>query len=236
MLEVAEAKTLSKSLYTILKIEDLFQRTSFQEKHLRQLNRISHQFNTINRKIRITNNHVEDYIKWNSEKTPEHPMTENECFIESVTLFCSFELAHYELLKRFFLEALLLDKLGNKTNKTINAKSTYGTLVKSFKALPNFDTKMHEMLDEDLRNALAHDTWYFEDNQMRYNNFSNELVKIPITQIPQKFNIILAAYSTITRNYYEDFESDMIKIYKTIGSKKINEGFPLFGMDEDSIY
>ena len=63
MLDIDEVKTLSKSLYAILKVEGLFTKTAFHEKHLRQLNRIGHQFNIINRKRDITNNYLEDYIK-----------------------------------------------------------------------------------------------------------------------------------------------------------------------------
>ena len=226
MLDIDEVAILSKSLYTILKIEDLFTKTAFREKHLMQLNRIGRQFNIISRKRDITNNYLEDYIEWNSKRTSSPPMTKEECLTETTTLLCSFGLTHYELLKRFFIEALDIDKLDIKQKNKFAV--TYGTIAKSFENLPCFDIKMREMLDTDLRNALAHDTWYFNNDNLVYENLGKELVEIPFAEIPQKTSIIVAVYATITQNYWEEFEQDTMKDYNEIGSQKVNEIFPLY--------
>ena len=156
-------------------------------------------------------------------------MTKEECLTEITTLLCSFGLTHYELLKRFFIEALDVGRLDiRQKNKSA---VTYGTIIKSFEKLPCFDIKMCEMLDNDLRNALAYDTWYFNNGDLVYENLGKELVKIPFAKIPQKINIVVAMYMTITQNYWEEFEQDAINDYNEIGSQKVNEIFPLYGMD-----
>lgn len=233
MLESNEVEILSKSLYTILKIEDLFKKSDFHERYAKQLFRIGQQFNNLRRKEYITSNHTEEYLKWNSQKTPDYPMTKHECLIEITTLLCSFGLTHYEFLKRFFIETLLLDELSNKTGIDIGKNPTYGTLVKAFRKLPNYDEKMNIMLDEDLRNALAHDTWYFEGTKMEYRNFKNQIIEISPTKIPQKINTVLIAYTVITTKYFQDFFPEIVEFYDKIGSRKINELFPLYGMNEE---
>ena len=157
-------------------------------------------------------------------------MSKEECLTELTTLLCNFGLTHYELLKRFFMETLIRNKLGTTR---IKQNTTYGTIVKSFELLPNFDIKMREMLDNDLRNALAHDTWYFTENHLMYKNLKNELVQIPFARIPQKINTIIEVYSVITSSYWRDFERDAVRAYNIIGSKKINKIFPLYGMDKN---
>ena len=119
----------------------------------------------------------------------------------------------------------------DSTSKRSSRGITYGALVKLLRECPNFTEKMSEMLDVDFRNVLAHDTWYFDDNQMVYATLGGQQVKIPIKDIPHKIDIILQVYSTITINYFEDYESDGVRRYNQIGSKKVNKVFPLYGMD-----
>ena len=227
---------MSKALYTILKVENFFKQTNFEERYQNQLFRIGYQLNTINRKIHIFNNYADEYIKWHNDKTSTPPMTKEEYLIETTTLLCSFGLAHYELLKKFFLEALSLDKMRKAYTKhdsrtQSSNKTTYGALVKLLRECPNFNVKMCEMLDVNFRNALAHDTWYLEDNQMRYTIPGGQQIKIPIKYIPQKIFTIIQVYGTITTNYFEYYEPNVVEDYNKIGSKKFNKIFPLYGMD-----
>jgi len=233
MLTVNEIETLSKSLYTILRVEDCFKKSDFHERYANQLFRIGVQFNNIQRKKEITNNYLEEYLKWNTEKASDLPMTKYDCLVELTTLLCSFGLTHYEFLKRFFIETMILDRLGSRTGIKFSTRVTYGTFVKAFEKLPNFDKRMNEMLDEDFRNALAHDTWYLDENGMKYANFKKEIIAIPFSKIPQKINMIGITYTIITKNYFQDFFPEMVKIYEKVGSKEINKLFPLYGMNED---
>lgn len=232
ILPETEIIALSKSLYTILKVENLFKKTDFRERYGQQLLRIGAQFNNINRKKEITNNYLDEYLKWNTEKVPDPPMTRFDCLVELTTILCSFALTHYEFLKRFFIESLDLILLFSKTNMKYYPRPTYGSLVKSFENLPNFDKKMNDMLDEDFRNALAHDTWYFDKDGLRYNNLKQEIITIPFGEIPKKINTIVIIYSVITNNYYQDFFPGIEQQYQK-ERKEINKLFPLYGMNED---
>lgn len=232
-LQLQEVESLSKSIYTILKVENLFQKSDFHERYAKQLFRIGEQFNVLRRKEQITNDFSEEYIKWHNEKAPDLPMTKNECLVEITTLLCSFGLTHYEFLKRFFIETLFLDKLQMETSVHIGKTPTYGTLIKSFQKLTNYNQKMNELFDVDLRNALAHDSWYLENTGLQYKNFDNKIITISYTELPLKITTIGGAYTFITSNYFKDYFPDIVQLYDGIGSKRINEFFPLYGMNKD---
>ena len=229
MFTIDEIESLSKSLYTILRVEDCFKKTDFHERYGKQLLRIGKQFNNLNRKNEIGNNHLEEYLKWHNQKIPnESPMTKFDFFIEINTLFCSFGLTHYEFLKRFFIETLNLKLFRTKTKSKIKSVPTFGGLVKAFEDLPNFNQEMKDMLDTDFRNALAHDSWYLEDNEMRYMTSKRKLIQIPIAKIPQKINTIVGVYSTITKCYFEEFFPEILNQYADL-KNSINDYFPLYG-------
>lgn len=231
MLSIDETVLLSKALYTILKVEGCFRKNDFRERYGNQLIRIGQQLNNLSRKLVITNNHMEEYLQLYNEKIPNEPqMTKWDAFIELNTLFCSFGLTHYELLKRFFIEVLDLEHLSSISKTRIGKTPTFGELVNIFKNLPNYSNKMTEMLDNDFRNALAHDSWYLGNKNMKY-IVNNKLVQIPLSRIPQKINIIGAVYSTISNCYTEDFFPEYVEVYNKGLKDEIQKTIPLFGMN-----
>ena len=239
MLDLAKTQTLSKSLYTTLKVGDFFKKSNFHERYQYQIIRLGYQFNTLSRKYNIAKNYGIEYLSWINNRTLEPPMTTVDFSIELSTLLCSFGLAHYELLKRFLLEVLDVNKMykacmpKNSTKRSRNQERiTYGQLVNLLQECPNFTTEMLEMLDVDLRNALAHDTWYFSNNQIAYMNLRKQTINISFEKFPQKIFIITQAYTTISNCYMKDYESDTVETYNKIGSKEFNKIFPLYGMND----
>ncbi|WP_237737707.1 hypothetical protein [Candidatus Nitrosopumilus sediminis] len=194
--------------------------------------RIGHQFNILNRKKDITNDFLNEYITWHNEKNPDLPMTKNEVVVEITTFFCNFGLVHYEFLKRFFIETLLLEKLKEKSPKIkLGNVPTYGALVKAFRELPNYNVKMDEFFDEGFRNALAHDTWYFEKEGLAYRDMKNEITVIPFPKIPDKIFTISKVYTLITSNYFQDYAPEAVDFWNK-HSSEVNKHFPLYGMSE----
>ncbi len=232
MLSDTEAISLSKSLYTILKVEKCFTKNDFIERYGNQLIRIEKQFNNLNRKLAIVRCHIEEYRQLHNEKTPNEPqMTQSDVFIELTTLYCSFGLAHYELLKRFFIATLDLEHLSAIAKTKIRKPPTFGGIINTFKGLPNYNDKMAEMLDKDFRNALAHDSWYLGSNEMKY-LVNDKLVQIPFLKIPQKIKIIGRAYTTISECYTMDFFPEIVDAYNKGLKNEIQKITPLFGMND----
>ena len=227
MFEGNEVRALAKALYIIIKKQGLFKEGVIKKNYDGQIERMGHQLNILSRKRDILQNHLQEYVKWNSEHTLKPPMTENECLVEFTTLYCNFGLVHYEALKRFFLHTLHIDMLD------IHPTSTYGAIAQSFKKLSGFDPRMSEMLDNNFRNALAHDTWHIRNSWFMYHIRDDKLVKIPISDIPTKIHAIGAVYVEITEKYTKDFTPGVIQDYEAMGRSEVNKRFPLYGMDED---
>ncbi|MGI0059895.1 MAG: hypothetical protein ACREBJ_09020, partial [Nitrosotalea sp.] len=160
--------SLSKSLFAILKVENCFIKTEFHERHEKQLYRNMLQFNNLNRILEIGEHHLENYLKWNNQTVPNMPITKYNYFIELITLLCNHGLASYELLKRFFLETMDLDKLTKISGQQIRLDSTWGQLSTAISKLPNVSEQITtELFDIAFRNTLAHDSWYLHEGSMR---------------------------------------------------------------------
>ena len=225
--EENEVRALTKALYVRLKRQGLFKEWVEGKNYPEKLERMRHQLNILSRKREIIQNYLSEYMQWNMEYT-NLPMPVDECLVEFTTLYCNCGLVHYEALKQFFLRALHIDKLNVKQHYT------YGQIVKSFEKLSGFDPRMSEMLDNDFRNALAHDTWYIKDDSFMYSHVRDDkLVKIPIYDIPEKINTILILYVEIKKKYTKDFSPDVVKNYETRGRSEVNKEFPIYGMEED---
>lgn len=219
-------------MYTILKAEDLFIKTIPGDDHLFRSERFRHQLHIIARKEHILENHLKEYTEWYTRKTFTPPVTKAELLIEIITMWSNFGLVHYELLKRFFLNVLDIEKLSTQKHK-IKTGSTYGTIVKSFKLLPDVTSETLEMLDSSLRNALAHDSWYIENNQFTY-KLNKDVVQMTFPTAVQKLKNIGQVYSTIYRCYLQDFAPEAIQDYEAIGQANVNKIFPMYGMDTDN--
>lgn len=228
-----ETIVLAESLYDILKTKNLFKKAIISDDRLFRIDRLRHQLNILARKEHILENHMEEYIAWCNNRTLAPPVTKTELLIETITLWCNYGLVHYELLKRFFLAALNIERLPI-LNRKITARSTYGAIVKSFESLPNFTSKMAEVLDSNLRNALAHDSWYVESNQFTYKSKDKHLVRMSFPITVQKLKNIGQAYSTIHQCYLQDFMPEILQDYEEIGQTSVDKVFPIYGINTHS--
>ena len=228
-----ETIALAESLYNILKAENLFKKAITGDDRVFRIDRLRHQLNILARKECILENHMEEYIAWCNSKTLAPPVTKAELLIEMITLWCNYGLVHYELLKRFFLAALNVEQLPT-LNRKITTRSTHGAIVKSFELLPNFTSKMAEMLDNNLRNALAHDSWYVESNQFTYKSKDKHLIRMSFQVTIQKLKNIGQTYSTIHQCYMQDFMPEILQDYEEIGQTNVDKMFPIYGMNAHS--
>lgn len=230
MLTKDEVISLSKSLFTVLKVEDCFIKTEFHQRYEKQLFRNMHQFNNLNRVLQIAEHHLDEYIRWNNQIVPEMQMTKYDYLIEVMTLLCNHGLATYEFLKRFFLETIDLELLNKKTESRLHRGSMLGTFVEAVAKLPSISSKITEdLFDVGFRNALAHDSWYLHDDAMRYVDpkTKNEVV-FPYSQLHEKIQIIFGFYHVITEQYFETYFPEMVRAYKENIGEIMNFIFPMY--------
>lgn len=216
MLTRNEVESLSKSLFTILKVESCFIKTDFHQRYEKQLFRNMSQFNNLNRVLQTAEHHLDDYVQWNNQILPEMQMTRYDYFVEVVTLLCNHGLATYEFLKRFFLETMDLELLNKKTESRLHKGSMLGAFVESIAKLPNVNNKItDDLFDVGFRNALAHDSWYLHDGSMRYvePKTKNEIV-YPYPQLHEKIQIIFGFYHVITDQYFKTYFPEMVQMYE----------------------
>lgn len=228
-----EVITFAKSMFTVLKVEDLFIKSPFHERYFHQLTRNMIQFNNLMKKFEIGDNSLDSYLEWHAKNTPEPMMTRFDFRIEITTLLSNHSLATYEFLKRFFLQVINLVLLNSKTKSKIKTTSTLGSILEAVSKLPNINPEsLSKFFDIDFRNALAHDSWYLDLDGMRYLNPDNSLILIPYSKLQEKSSIIIALYSTITSEYFKIYYPEVVQYYeKEGGDEEANFFFPLYGMN-----
>lgn len=230
MLTKDEVESLSKSLFTILKVEDCFVKTEFHQRYGKQLLRNMHQFNNFNRVLQIAEHHLDEYIQWNNQTLPEMQMTQYDYLIEVITLLCNHGLATYEFLKRFFLETIDLELLNKKTGSNLHKGSMLGDFVKAISKLPNVNNKItDELIDVRFRNALAHDSWYLHDGALRYveTKTKNEIV-YPYQLLHEKIQIIFGLFHIIKDQYFRTYFPEMVMEYEDDLGKLMDFIFPMY--------
>lgn len=228
MLNSKEIEQLSKSFFTNLKIMNLFKKTEFHERYGNQIIRNHRQLNNLVRRFEIGEHHMENYLKWNNEHIPTMPMTKFDYTVELTTLFTNHGLATYEALKRFFLETIELEKLNEITKERIHSASTWGSLTRAISRVPCVDQRViTELFDVDFRNALAHDTWYFENNSLKYLDMKKNIVTILFKDLVPKIHTIFGFYVITTQNYFEAYFPELKEQYAQMEAD-LNKEIPIF--------
>ena len=207
---------------------NLFKKTDFHERYGNQIVRNHLQLNNLIRRFEIGEYHLENYLEWNNAYIPTMPMRKIDYIIELTTLFTNHGLATYESLKRFFLETLDLEKLNEITKEKIHSTSTWGSLSRAISKIPCVNQKViTDLFDVDFRNALAHDTWYFEDISMKYLDMKGNVVTVPFKVLVPKIHTIFGFYNFTTNDYFEEYVPELIEQYTKM-EEKMNKDIPIF--------
>ena len=224
-----EIEKESSRIYTILKVENLFKKTDFNERYLPQLTRNMIQFRNMYRKLLIAENKLlPKYLKWYDENFSEFPMNESDFLLEILTLLCNHGLATFELFKRFFLNTINLELLNSKSNMNLNQRSMLGEIIKAIKKLEFIAPKKLDMVvDTEFRNTLAHDSWYLEGNQFKFKDTNGTDRYLSLEELHENIRKIMMAYKVISSKYGEDYEPESIEAYKNQYKKYMDNIIPL---------
>ena len=163
-------------------------------------------------------------MQWNAQHV-DMGIQREDLFVEFATLFCTTGLAYCEALTRFFNLTLHRDKLGKRVKQP-----TYGSFAHAFKQnLDGFTESMQTMLDVGFRNALAHDSWYFNEivSRFRYPRKKQTDASIPFYRLPMKIIAIIVVYDTITGKYFNDFMPNDLQHYELFEGPTMFNDMPL---------
>ena len=233
--KVQETESLAAALYAALKqqgwfkerLPDVLKDYDRRERmrHKRRIERRLFQFNAHLRKLAtLDNDNFCSYMQWNAQHV-DMGIQREDLFVEFATLFCTTGLAYCEALTRFFNLTLHRDKLGKRVKQP-----TYGSFAHAFKQnLDGFTESMQTMLDVDFRNALAHDSWYFNEivSRFRYPRKKQTDASIPFYRLPMKIIAIIVVYDTITGKYFNDFMPNGLQHYDLFEGPTMFNDMPL---------
>ena len=228
---VQETESLATALYTELKqqgwfresLPDVLKDYDRQEKmrHKHRMERRLFQINAHLRKLAtLDNDNFHSYLQWNAQHVDMWIQSE-DLLVEFATLFCTTGLVYCEALTRFFNLTLHRSRLGKRPEQP-----TYGSIVYAFKQnLGGFTERMQTMLDVDFRNALAHDSWYFNEaiSRFRYLRKNQTDASIPFYRLPMKIISIIVLYDTITGKYFNDFMPNGLQHYELFEGPTFND-------------
>ena len=141
-------------------------------------------------KILIRNEATENVVKkihdvvqknWEEYKKDigKYGFTEQDVMQNHFVLASHMMLARSEALKRFLLS--ILNKNQTVNNEKINPGDEYGKLIGKLSRMisyPDFET----LFNPELRNALAHDEWWTENNFVYFRNKDRSITKYTFAQ------------------------------------------------------
>ena len=157
MLNERRSKKLARDLYDFLNENNLFIETPNFDCEIEWL---------IKGRSNAQGYFIQDIIaflekRYYSSKLPKH--IEEELETMKYALLTNHALSQYEILKRTFYFALNFKKIDRK----VTTKTPYGIMIRhlSGKGLKKCVVKA---LDNDLRNVIAHDSWYVKNFKFMY--------------------------------------------------------------------
>ncbi|MGI0060232.1 MAG: hypothetical protein ACREBJ_10745 [Nitrosotalea sp.] len=214
-------------LYDILKLQDLFVKSNLIERWGAQTFRNLIQFNNLNRRVKIAEKNLPDYLAWYKKNIPENPMDESQFTLESITLLCYQGLSIFEHFKRFLLLTMDLQKLNKLVKGKLTNHSTIGSLIEAITKLPDVNKKIvNELFDIDFRNSFAHDSWYIEEEYWKYVKPDGESIILKFDELARKVKSLHANASIIILRYNQDNFPQIVEMYNELNKKFKNTLLP----------
>jgi hypothetical protein len=229
MLNFDEIKNDTSKIYRILKEKNCFQETDFNERYLPQLHRNMLQFKNISTKLFIAKTKSKEFLNWYDQNIPKFQYDAYDFRLEIITLLCHHGLSTFELLKRFLLNTLNLSEINKKSNLSISKTSMLGDVVKAIKKIVFIKPKrIDELIDNEFRKTLAHDSWYLEDNYFKFRNTNGVDKQLSLNDV--YFNVVKIWFvnKIISMRYTEDFYPESIELYDNNLGKIMDEVMPLY--------
>ena len=229
MINVDNIKNETTEIYKILNTKKCFQQTDFNSRYLPQLERNMIQFKNISTKLFIAQTKSKEYLEWHKRNIPQFQFNENDFHLEIITLFCHHALSTFELLKRFLLNTLDLNKINQNYNVNLTKISMLGDIIDAIKKIASIKPNViDELMDKEFRNTLAHDSWYMEDGLFKFMNTKGINRQLSLTKVYSNVIKIWFVNKTFSTRYNEDYYPECIEMYDNGLGKIMDEVIPLY--------
>jgi len=216
-------------IYRILYEKNCFHHTEFNDRYLPQLERNMIQFKTISTKLFIAKTKSKEYLEWYEKNIPQFRFEKRDFQLDIITMFCHHALSTFELLKRFLLNTLDLNTVNAKSNSSLSNTSMLGDIVKSIKKIVFIkQDRIDNLIDNEFRNTLAHDSWYLENDIFKFKNTKGVDRQLSLNDVYSHVIKIWLVNRTFSIRYTEDFYPEQIEMYESGLGKIMDEVMPLY--------
>lgn len=153
------------------------------------------------KKMEIRNKNKQKYLK----AVKKFRIDKYDLDTDYVNSLTSYILGEFELLKRFLREQL------KKIPLQINDTTTYGQLIVIIARETRINRKkLNKFFELELRNALAHDSWFIENGKVCFYNLKNRMKVYDLNQLWLMSLKIHHLETSFLLNYYSKFRKKRV--------------------------
>lgn len=170
---------------------------------VKQFFRIWNDQNILRRKMDIVQN--DKVLKKYLEAITPFGLTEEDFMFDFVRHMASFYLSETEMLKKVFREMLDLKKMKLKSTATL------GEILEQVAHRCGIRKKeMKQLFNIELRDAIAHDSWYFEDRKFTYKTKGGKKEQWTYKEFGGELISLSVLTEQISLNYIKRFQPEQV--------------------------